>query len=669
MASAQDFINTFPNYFDRELQSSADWSRIRSQAIEHTRFSAESQLLQINRPNEPQNVKDYRNAVRRRLTKSAVDKFKTKTARIFRSSGFSINQDSLSNALKDYLSQRNYRYLNQPTDLMTYFFEYVYNHAIDDPNAVEILLPYNPLNEDVPPFYEVEEGGVEKNKTIPIKQIIVASDQISAFTEDVFSWFGGYMTIKNDKDENVVHKWFWLVDNEWFYRYVPIKDTKDGVIYELREWYFHDTGIDDKKVLPVNIMMGNIVFDENDNFAYHSSILAPFFEYADEFVNRFSDGQAVWVNSAYPIHVMEEMTCTAEGCLNGYVKASGGATATCSTCLGTGNIQRPSPFGVMMKKANSGIDEKSSGKAYELINPDTEILKTTYDIPFDILRKGEKQIGLDVLENAIESGVSRAMRFEDVKDKLSEIAEKLVNFLELHLFYLDSLLNVKRDQRTISKVNTPVDFQLKSSIDLREDAENALTSDKLEKTLVYYRNIYKNNEALLRVYEYALEYAPSLIFEWSEVTDQFDRDILSENDLVKRNYAMIVFGEISQQKDWLKMSKEKAFALADEILAEQGLLKKDILTLRNDNGEELTDEQVQQSVNDLKNTVGGIQGIIALSQAVATGQMSEAAAEAILVNIYNIPSEIASTLIEVPIADKAIKDNETINKENGEEIN
>jgi hypothetical protein len=647
LATAQDFISSFPDYFDREMRVKEDFQRIRAQATEHTRFSSDSALLQINRPNEPQNVKDYRNATRRRLTKSAVDKFKTKTSRIFRSSGFSINVDSLTSSLTEYLASKNYKYLNQQCDLMTYFFEYVYNHAIDDPNAVEILLPYNPLNEDVPPFYDLEEGGVEKNANIPIRKIIVPSDKIFAFNEHVFSWFGGYKTIKNEKDEIRSHRWFWLVDNAWFYRYIPVKETDEGIKYELQQWYFHDTGLEDEKVLPVNVMIGNIVFDEDDEFAYQASILSPFFEYADEFVNRFSDSQAVWVNSAYPIHVMEEMTCTAEGCLNGYVKTAGGTTV-CSTCNGSARVQRPSPYGVLMKKANSGIDEKSSGKAYELINPDNETLKTTYEIPFDILRKGEKQIGLDVLENAIESGVSRAMRFEDVKDKLSEIAEKLVNFLERHLFFTECLLDVDRAKRKMPKVNMPVDFQLKSSIDLREDAENALQSDKLEKTLVYYRNIYKNNESLQRVYELAFKYSSTLLNTWEEVRDMFNMGVIEENDIVKRNLAIQIFRELSKDKKFIDAKEETLFDAADRLLEDKELLKKDALQLTDENGNAVQSFAQLEQKSALLDTVGGVQGIIGLSAAVASGTMTEQAAVNILVEIYGIAREVAATLIQLP---------------------
>ncbi len=52
----------------------------------------------------------------------------------------------------------------------------------------------------------------------------------------------------------------------------------------------------------------------------------------------------------------------------------------------------------------------------------------------------------------------------------------------------------------------------------------------------------------------------------------------------------------------------------------------------------------------LKGTVGGVQGIIEINRAVATGEMTELSAEALLVEIYGFAPELAARLIEAPTA-------------------
>lgn len=589
--SAINFVQNNPDFFNQELIQQGAWNRISEQAKQHTRYDSTALNIRKSRPNESETIKEYREDNHRRMTKSVVDKFKTKTSRIFRSSGMSINQETLSRSLSGYLESKPYTYLNQPTDLITYFFDYVYNQSIDDPNAVEILLPYNPMNPEVSPLADEADGGLPKNVFVPIKKIIVPHSGIRAFSSEIFSWYGGEMNLENGSNKDEYYSWFWIVDKEYFYKYIPVsKDQRTHEInYRLDVWYFHDTGIGNQKVLPVNVLIGNLVFGDDGSYAYQSSILGAFFEYADEFDSRFSDGQAVWITGAFPIHIMEEMACTADGCFQGKIRnpdlKSSQKTIRCGECDGTGYLQRPSPYGVLIRKDKTSVEGSgSSGKPYELINPDTSTLQTTYDIPFDLLKKGEKQIGLDVLENAIESGVSRAMRFEDVKDKLSEIASKLVSFLELHLFFTECLLVPNRSQRKIPKVNTPMDFQLKSAVDLKEDVEKALPSDRLEKTLTYYRNIYKNNDRLIKVYELAFKYSPSLMNTWEEVKDMMLMGVLDENDVVKREHVVSELRDISIDPNFMSLTEERVFSMLDERFKSKDLLIPESLIITDDNG-------------------------------------------------------------------------------------
>lgn len=247
-------------------------------------------------------------------------------------------------------------------------------------------------------------------------------------------------------------------------------------------------------------------------------------------------------------------------------------------------MPRPSPYGVIIKKKTPD-GESTTGKAYEMISPDTAILELTHKIPFDIKQKGDREIGLDVLENKVESGVSREMRFEDVKDKLADIADKFAVFMQTHTFYAECLLNARRQDRKVPKVNLPTDFHLKTSYDLKKDAEEALPADRLQKTLAYLRNIYKDNERLLKVYEVAHRYSPILAADWQQVKDWEQMGVITVNDVVRRIYAVHVFKEISNMAAWEDMTDESAFALADQIMQERGLFRPERLALVNENGE------------------------------------------------------------------------------------
>jgi hypothetical protein len=590
MPTAKDFVSQNPEFFRNEIAVKQDWLRVKNQTIEHVRYLETSELLNTNRPREDEDIKEYRNNIKRRITAAPINKYRTKTSRIFRSSGLAVSEESLSSSLKEYLDSMPYRYLNRPTNLNTYIFEVVYSRAIEDANAVEIILPYNPSNPDIAPILPVSAGGVMKNADLPIKKVIVPCEDIIYFDADIFSWYGGMMPVPGENSHTRNEKWYWLLDNEWFYRYVPVRIEQGKVVYEVKVWYPHDTGMGDEKIVPVNVVPGDIVYSETGNIAYQVSFVSGMVEYFDEAISRFSDGQAVWYTTAFPVQVMEETDCTAPGCFNGYVQnpnsKAKSKTISCSTCGGSGKMARPSPYGVIIKK-KTVEGESTTGKAYELISPDTNILDLTYKIPFDLIQKGERQSGLDVLEHKIEeSGVSREMKFEDMKDRLADNAEKIAAFTQAHLFFTECLLNPDRKTRKMPKVNTPTDFQLKTSYDLKKDVDDALPADRLHKTMIYFRNIYKDNNRLLKVYETAYKYAPSLVYDWPEAKEMEGLGVLETNDLVKRSNAINIFTEMSKLATWDTMTDQRAFELADEMMMNRGLFKPERLTLVNANGEE-----------------------------------------------------------------------------------
>lgn len=59
----------------------------------------------------------------------------------------------------------------------------------------------------------------------------------------------------------------------------------------------------------------------------------------------------------------------------------------------------------------------------------------------------------------------------------------------------------------------------------------------------------------------------------------------------------------------------------------------------------------------LLETVGGVGGIVDISRAVARGEMTEAAGENVLIEIYGLPRETAAKLVEVPkdVIDRSVK--------------
>ena len=90
--TAPELVLNNPEFFKDAIPGLDKHIEVRNQAIEHTHRLDKSNLLEIQRPSEPDEVKEYRNNIIRQITKAPINKFKTKTTRIVQTSGFAINQ-------------------------------------------------------------------------------------------------------------------------------------------------------------------------------------------------------------------------------------------------------------------------------------------------------------------------------------------------------------------------------------------------------------------------------------------------------------------------------------------------------------------------------------------------------------------------------------------------
>ena len=634
--SAIKFVTDNPDFHNSQAVQSSAWLKVFNQAKEHTRDVEKSKLTEAARPHEPPEIQDYRNNNDRKLTKADVEKYRTKTGRIYRSSGLRVNEATLSDWLKEELAANPYEYLGTPTNLMDYVMNEVYARSIDDANFVSIVFPYNDRQEYVPPIWSFSEGGIPKNERVPMKTISIPSSEITYFSSELFAWKGGLVSYKKGKHANV----YWLVDKTSFWLWYPITEKHGKVQYELIEWYPHNTGSGEEKVLPVNLAIGVLAFQENDQYQYQNSILHGYFEYADEFSTRFSDGQGVWINFSSPVKVVAAKKCGNPECYKGNVKTfddktgKANGTKSCNDCGGEGMNYTASPYGYYVKREVKD-GETVDSKPYEVIGAQADAVEMAYNIPFDLLKKGRESIGLDVLIGLNESGVAKDKRLEDTKDKIADNADKIKKWIENHLFFKECLGQIDRSKRIIPVVNVPIDFDLKSSEDYRIEVEKALPNDRIEKELNYYRSIYANNESLLKIYKVALSEYPLIVLEWSELKEREMLGYITKEDIVRVDNVIPALRKISKGNDWLKLENEKIVQKVDEMLISKGLISSPI-------------DNETKSKGKLLESIGGVKSIIEVTTAISNNELSQEAGKTILKTVFGFNDSDAAQLANVP---------------------
>lgn len=559
---------TVPEYVRRngapqQLPTHQICKRVVSQAMRHTRRLKDNDLFSISRPSESEEIKEYREKISRWLTHEGVMKFTSKVSRIFRSVSV-ISETGMSEDLTAYLNENPFFFAGRQYGIEDFFFQCVMQSAVEDPNAVLIAMPYNKEHPEINPSAAIEDGGVPANKAIDIDARIIASDLLRVDERDVIAWVGGQVMLEDDKK----YDWFYMADPMDFWVLMPVRleedeNGKEHPVYELLHWYHHGS-----EIRP-GVKMPGIVSTSESNEKYHESFLQIYYEYADEFVIAFSDSQAVRVQHAYPKAVMSEIPCPENACNNGevYFTDSSGVenVRKCKTCGGLGMIKNPGPYNTLVRRKERG--ETTTPPVLEYISPDPAMLKYGHEVSFEILKRGKKAIGLDLLEDVQESGVAKEHRLEDLQDFLLMIGIGFNQAIEMFLWQLESLLVIDSNKRIYPVVKRPEQYTVKTSGMLLEDAKAPLPSDRIQKSMTYYNVAYRGNDSLIRIYELCHAYSPLFGLSGADLNIRMASGY-TEQDLVKADRAFWAFQKIAEKHEnaLLVKSDEELFKLADEII-------------------------------------------------------------------------------------------------------
>lgn len=565
--SVEELIDSiyFPKY---EPDAYTHWIGVKLQAVRHTRAVSPGELLEQQRPNESEHVRQYRLDNYRAITNEGAVKFNDKSARIINNSGYTLAV--ASEELREWLLNANFSLGNgEMAKFEEYFCRLVMPCSFEDPNALLIAFPFNPENPETPPASL--EDGLPANQRVGIKTKIIASEDIKYIDDDYFVWFSGKVVMLEDRNKQTKKAPVYFVADKFnYYRLMPVGiEQKTGhFIYDLELWYNHDTGEGDKHELPVNILGGTLTKDLTDYMTYNESFMKPYFEYGDEVIVTFSDFQAVKVKSAYPIKVMTEQPC--QDCTGGKIRVQVDghpSLVTCTTCNGSGTAKGLSPFkDLIVEKDFDG--KESSRPPLEYVSPPVDVLQFLDDTWKSLLEKAKQAINLDLLESVVESGEAKKQRLGDLQDMLGKIAGNLFEVMERYLWHVECLITPNRAQRVVPVITEPLSFDIKSEEQLRNEVLTAHSADVVSSLMEFYRAKYRGNDKLIRIKELALEYAPLLAVQnVQELQTLLAVGGFTEADMIKRQRAEMILKRVSRTIDIMDDANiERIFAEADRLI-------------------------------------------------------------------------------------------------------
>ena len=615
------------------------WEKASDKILLHTRGKGLAELLHKYRPNEPKDITEYRTNNSYLYTRDsfikAIDAFKKSV----RSVGLSYDvQEELEQVLAN-------KRINTPlgTYSIVQYLISIFQEVVEYPNAHLVWLPTNPdLNAEYnPPNHPM---GVEGFNVQLDFEPYIAKD-VLYFDAHCTIWCHGKWKFRhNGKVQSA--KYYMGVDPSGFYRYIPIGYKNGKLKYVTEEYYVPDNGLGFRPTRPLGGDLSSVEVMGED-FQYFESYLANAAEYGKDFLSSYSDAKAVQIKNAYPLRVFNESIC---GSCNGQgYRTIKGVDHTCSDCNGSGKMFTTSPYGDIQRKPTGRRDDNGKSTPFvEYYSSGSELLEFNMNHCFNtLLPKVDDALCLNYVRTA-QSGTAK----EEDKECYYALMEKIVgNYIEMLEFSLKAIQNIiiydKADHRrvrvysirSVRSANT-FDFikevsQLNSST-LPSQMKSAITKQYLADIK---SDIERKTLGVILEHDVLYGKTEADILNLSAAIDS----PITKEDMEFHLRGIVTLNELAQKygDDYVRKTNSELYDEVIQIINPKAIDESDI-----DAVVETKIDIEAEAKAKLKGTVGGVQGIISINQAVAQGQMTEASAEKLLQEIYGFTPEVASALIE-----------------------
>jgi hypothetical protein len=375
------------------------------------------ELIDERRPNESEEVMDYRKKIFIPKTKPYTTKIESTLQKIRRSSDWSIKYPNGSfDRVVDGEKMFDYAEKKYPTfdSVTNWAFSVLLRNYLIDANAVAVVAP-------------VELPELENEYTRPVVTIFNSEDVID-FVED------DYAVLRNKKGamygRNVKGESYYVITTEYIHRYDQINSRKEfAVMFE----YNHQLG-----ELPA-FQLGGVVVDNYGLHTLYESRIAGILPEFNEALREYSDLQAAKVLHLYP----ERWEYTQNECTN--CKGTGKRTevvnnetcqVTCNTCAGAGYVASGPYSKILVKPAAADALQVPTPPA-GFVEKDVEIIKVQEQSINDHIVQGLASINFEFLAATPlnQSGTAKEVDKDELNTTVHAVAEDLVRIID-KVYYL-----------------------------------------------------------------------------------------------------------------------------------------------------------------------------------------------------------------------------------------
>lgn len=590
-------------------------------------------LIECRRPNEPNEVKDYRKEIWVPKTKPTFWRIVSSLGKIRRSPDWLINYPAdLSKftkvregeTLKDY-TEKNFPYFDSVTN---WLFSVCLKPYLTDPNGVVMVMP---LDTDIEATEYLQ----------PYPEIFSCCDVIEYVELDhaiLRDPKGCWYTVREGRrDRQVQGQAYYVVDTERIQKYDQM-DNKGN--YGLVLDYVHGLGR-----VPF-FKLGGIVRDAQRECILYESRIAGILPELDEAIREYSDLQAAKVLHVYPEkweYTSSECT-TCKGLGKRMIPGSEGSPAQqveCERCKGHGYIAS-GPYSVHLIKPAGAGEQQLPTPPMGYADKDSEIVKLMEDSVRQHIYDALASINFQELASVplSESGVAKAVDRDEQNNTIHAIAEDLVKIMDniYHLcadYRYKGFYSFEEIEGMLPSIPVPEKYDLFSITSLQEDlkkAKDAKVNPVIQNALEvdFAGKLFNSDPSIKDTVSLALRLDPlPNVSEDEKMSRLSNKGIRPQAYIISSNITEFIQRAIDEDKDFankpLKDQKAVMKKYADEVLSELDSTAKVISMIPDEEPEEDNEPQQGNDIDQIGKLPLAIQQLsLAASRTVEAGNQQQA---------------------------------------------
>lgn len=420
----------------------------------HTRKRKPKELLLKRRPNEPDDVYDYRIKNYEPITYGSMNKAFDNLYRII--NGINHTLHIANDDVVKYLQTK--KFMRNTFDM--FFSKIFLKRMIEDANGFLLWLP---------------GGAGLEDSSKPIKPYPVLM-----FSYNIIDWGDDHIVFLSDEKTFIeqgtgkqkvlakIGKVYYILTSSTFYKY----KEQTGGKYILEEIYVHNLG-----EIPMVPLGGDFNAD-----GFFESFFAPYVAFGNEAIRQFSDWQALSTTAAHPIREVFEMECEVQEVKKKKTrKGEEDDNLTYSRTVEVkpfavgphGEIRRPigetDPDGLMGKYLPAAIP------TIRYISPPIEYVKNAQESTNNLLEKAEDSLHLN-LGNIALSGKAKEIDLLSHEDMLNKIGNQIFDAKQSSARFVVAYMTMATYEATPVKLTKPNSLRVKSEAEILQELQALKTA-------------------------------------------------------------------------------------------------------------------------------------------------------------------------------------------------